>query len=150
MSIGILKIFCWQIKKTLLAWGVESFLHNVPMDKLSCWRQGQWICSRHHNMCVCVCVCVCVESLSHVWLFATWWTVALCPWDFPANSTGVGCHFLLQGIFPTHALNPHLLLLLHWQVDSLWLSHLGSPASIPIHYDIRNNVFAVSKGSEIR
>ena len=25
----------------------------------------------------------------------------LCPWDFPGNSTGVGCHFLLQGIFPT-------------------------------------------------
>ena len=23
----------------------------------------------------------------------------LCPWDFPGNSTGVGCHFLLQGIF---------------------------------------------------
>ena len=26
--------------------------------------------------------------------------------------TGVGCHFLLQGIFPTQELNPHLLSLL--------------------------------------
>ena len=26
----------------------------------------------------------------------------LCPWDFPGKSTGVGCHFLLQRIFPTH------------------------------------------------
>ena len=25
----------------------------------------------------------------------------LCPWDFPGKNTGVGCHFLLQGIFPT-------------------------------------------------
>ena len=25
----------------------------------------------------------------------------LCPWDSPGKSTGVGCHFLLQGIFPT-------------------------------------------------
>ena len=25
----------------------------------------------------------------------------LCPWDSPGNNTGVGCHFLLQGIFPT-------------------------------------------------
>ena len=24
-----------------------------------------------------------------------------CPWDFPGKNTGVGCHFLHQGIFPT-------------------------------------------------
>ena len=38
----------------------------------------------------------------------------LCPWDFPGNSSGVGCHFLLKGIFPTWELNPCLLCLLHW------------------------------------
>ena len=27
-------------------------------------------------------------------------TRLLCPWDFPGKNTGVGCHFLLQGIFP--------------------------------------------------
>ena len=48
----------------------------------------------------------------------------LCPWDFPGKNTGVGCHFLLQGIFPLYGLNPHLL---HWQVGSLPLSHLGNP-----------------------
>ena len=26
---------------------------------------------------------------------------SLCPWDFPGKNTEVGCHFLLQGIFPT-------------------------------------------------
>ena len=31
-----------------------------------------------------------------------------CPWDFPGNNTGVGCHFLLQGIFPTQGSNPGL------------------------------------------
>ena len=25
----------------------------------------------------------------------------LCPWTSPGKNTGVGCHFLLQGIFPT-------------------------------------------------
>ena len=25
----------------------------------------------------------------------------LCPWDFPGKNTGVGCRFLLQGIFTT-------------------------------------------------
>ena len=33
----------------------------------------------------------------------------LCPWDFPGKNTGVGCHALLQGIFPTQGLNPGLL-----------------------------------------
>ena len=33
----------------------------------------------------------------------------LCPWDFPVKDTGVGCHFLLQGVFPTQGSNPGLL-----------------------------------------
>ena len=33
---------------------------------------------------------------------------------FPGKNTEVGCHFLLQGIFPTQRSNPRLLLLLHW------------------------------------
>ena len=32
-----------------------------------------------------------------------------CPWDFPGENTGVGCHFFLQGIFQTQGLNPGLL-----------------------------------------
>ena len=33
----------------------------------------------------------------------------LCPWDFPGKSTGVGCHFILQRIFPTQGSNPGLI-----------------------------------------
>ena len=49
-------------------------------------------------------------SLSHVRLFVTSWTVAhQAPlWNFPAKNTGVGCHFLLQGIFATQGSNPCL------------------------------------------
>ena len=36
-------------------------------------------------------------------------TRLLSPWDFPGKDTGVGCHFLLQGIFPTQRSNPGLL-----------------------------------------
>ena len=43
----------------------------------------------------------------------------LCPWDFPGKNTGVGCCFLLQGIFPTQGWNSCLLCLLHQQVGSL-------------------------------
>ena len=32
----------------------------------------------------------------------------LCPWDSPGKNTGVGCHCLLQGMFPTQGSNPGL------------------------------------------
>ena len=39
-----------------------------------------------------------------------WPARPLCPWDSPGKNTGVGCHFLLQGIFPTQESNLcHLL-----------------------------------------
>ena len=47
----------------------------------------------------------------------------LYPWDFPGKNTGVGCHFLPQGIFPTQGQNSYLL---YWQADSLPLSHQRS------------------------
>ena len=37
----------------------------------------------------------------------------------PSKNNGVGCHFLLQGIFLTQGSNPHLLQCLHQQADSL-------------------------------
>ena len=42
------------------------------------------------------------------------------------GNNGVGCHFLLQGIFLTQGSNSCLLYLLHWQEGSLLLSHMGS------------------------
>ena len=36
-------------------------------------------------------------------------TRLLCPWNFPGKNTAVGCHFLLQGTFPTQGSNPRLL-----------------------------------------
>ena len=46
----------------------------------------------------------------------------LCPWDFPGKNTGVGCHFLLQGIFPTQGWN---LSLLQWQAEPLGKPYEG-------------------------
>ena len=54
-------------------------------------------------------------------------TKLLCPWGSPGKNTRVGCHFLLQGSFPSQELNPCLVHLLHWKADSLPLSHQGSP-----------------------
>ena len=81
-----------------------------------------------HNFCVCVCSVI--ESCP-----------TLCnPMDysppdssvhgiFPGKNTGVGCHFLLQGIFQTQGSNLHLLCLLQWQSDSL---PLASPRKPPL------------------
>ena len=52
----------------------------------------------------------------------------LCPWDFPGKNTGVGCYFLLQGIFPTQGSN---LCLLHWQVGFFATEPPGEPRELP-------------------
>ena len=102
---------------------------------------------------VCVCVCVCVRAhastqaalaRTHVLSYSivsdsvTPWTVTLeapLSVEFSRQEYWSGCHFLLQRICPTPGSTPHLLRLLHRRVDSLPLSHLGSPyePTNPIH-----------------
>ena len=48
----------------------------------------------------------------------------LCPWNSPVKNIGVGCHFLLQGIFLTQGSNPGLL---HCRRILYHLSHQGGP-----------------------
>ena len=67
---------------------------------------------------------------------------SLSAWDFPGKNTGVGCHFLLKGIFLTRGLN---LCQLHWQVDSpplttrevlrCWPQHVEIPRGWCIEQD---------------
>ena len=54
-------------------------------------------------------------------------TRLLRPQDFPGKSTGVGCHFLLQMIFPTQGSNPGLS---HCRQMLDHLSHQESPGSL--------------------
>ena len=51
------------------------------------------------------------------------------PTDFPGKNTGVGSHFLLQGIFPAQGSNPGLL---HCRQILYWLSYQGSIAKAHI------------------
>ena len=61
----------------------------------------------------------------------------LCHWDFPGKSTGVGCHFLLQGIFLTQGSN---LGLLHGR----WI-----PYQLSLHMVmLRNKRDIIREGSE--
>ena len=64
--------------------------------------------------------------LSCVWLFATPWTVAcqaFLSMDYARQNTGLGCHSLLQGIFPNQGSNPSLL---HCRQILYCLTHQGS------------------------
>ena len=97
------------------------FLYYSCIDFSRCGMNSFSPAISQENACVCPCVQLCLT---------------LCdPLDCssPGSSvqgisqakivTGVGCHFLLQGIFLHQGLNPHLL---HWQANSLLLSHLRS------------------------
>ena len=66
-------------------------------------------------------------ALSHVqllWSHELWPARLLCSWDSPGKNTRVGCHFLLQGNFPTQELNPSLP---HCRQMLYQLSYRGSP-----------------------
>ena len=70
-------------------------------------------------------VCACAQSVHGVWLCDSVDCSppgSLVDGNFPGKKTGVSCHSLLQGIFPTQGWN---LCLLPWPVDSLPPGHLG-------------------------
>ena len=66
--------------------------------------------------------------------------------DFPDKNTGVGCHFLLQGIFPAQQSNPGLLRLLHWQVEH----HPGSPDTLGVLKEFHSSGCIISSGNDAR
>ena len=99
VSLGIFKLTT-QLKIRFYPVHFKTFFYELNYLTLF-WQ---------HPTCMSECY-----FLRWVWLFANPWTVAglssvLCPWDSPGQNTGVGCHFLLQGIFLTQELNlgvPH-------------------------------------------
>ena len=65
------------------------------------------------------------------------WTVAgqtLCPWRFPGKNTKVGCHFLLQGTFPTQR-SSHSSCLGRW-VHHCWATREGLGDTVTQGYPI--------------
>jgi len=62
----------------------------------------------------------------------------LSPWDFPGKNTGVGCHFILQGIFLTQESNPGLL---HCRQILYCLSHMFYIVGVIIYKQFCNMLF---------
>ena len=84
------------------------------------------------KVCICVCVWWEVGSVSHSAVSDSLQphrqepARLLCSWGSQGKNTGVGCHALLQGIFPTQGSN---LGLLHCRQILYLLSYQGGPKS---------------------
>ena len=77
---------------TLKEW---AMLFHTPRLYACC---SYWKASANSFACLCVCKCA-LGGFSHVLLFVTLSTRLLCPWDFPAKNTGVGCHASSRGSY---------------------------------------------------
>ena len=130
--------------KTNLWWGIQtqsSIFKNRSTDGLQYWVSltctAKWFSYVffqvifHYRLlqdidCSSLCLCV-LSHFSCFRLFATLWTVTRHTppsMGFSSKNTGVGCHFLFQGIFPTQGSKPGLL---HCRRFLYRLSHQGSP-----------------------
>ena len=69
----------------------------VFLESLGCLTK----CDVSMNVYVHVYVCAQLLRVSNsLRPHGPWPTRLLCPWDFPGTNTGVGCHVLVQGLFP--------------------------------------------------
>ena len=99
-------------------------LHSPP---IRCWALSEWEPVRHVLLLSARCLHAkslqsCPTLRSPVDLSSPGFSVH---GDSPGKNTGVGCHALLQGIFPIQGLNPSLSCLLPWQAGSLPLAPPG-------------------------
>ena len=95
----------------LQPWDMEAFVstliqapgHRTSSSLQQVPRNGSPLLSGTN----CMCARVCAQSLRCVRLFATPWTVAhqVSVRGISQANTGVGCRFILQGIFPTQGTN---------------------------------------------
>ena len=86
----------------------------------------------------------CSVMSDSLWSHSLYPTRLLHPWNFPGKSTGVGCHFLLQGIFLAWGTNPGIP---HCRQMLYHLSHQGSPEA---KWKQRPAVAVTGDGSQVR
>ena len=120
-SLTIFKRGCGALKNLVLAHCL-SICPYLILWRCKCFYFSCSNCMSFTRISWCYMCAVlrCSVVSNSLWPHGLLPTRLLCPWNFPGKNTGVGCHFLLQGIFLTQGSNPHLLCLLHWQVDILY------------------------------
>ena len=114
----LLEIDLWFLVEGLIPTGA-SLLASLEYGKPNWWAYG-WSHIMWHAKLLQSCPIVCNPQ----GLLPPGFSVC---WVFQAKITGIGCHFLLQGIFLTQGSNPCILCPLHWQADSSPLVPPGKP-----------------------
>ena len=138
------RIFTWPLQPSMGGSLISFPLHHVsPYLTLAPWAPVSWLCCSSSEVMhsfqpqgLCTCGSSFLPArVSHCLVNSCCYLVTkscppVCdsmdcsppgfsaPWDSSGKNTGVDCHFLLQGIFPTQGSNLSLLHLLHWQADS--------------------------------
>ena len=78
-----------------------------------------------------------------VWLYGLYSARLFCPWNSLGKSTRVGCHALLQGIFPTQGSNPGLLycgqIFYHWATREVQINTITSLNKVHFHQSHRHH-----------
>ena len=117
-SRSSINLFVGGINKSVVVVLNLLFMFILKVNSYSLTKKQIWLLwplfykwgknSTSPRVCVCVCVCVCARAhalscsvmSSSLWPHGLQSASFLCPWDFQGKSTGVGCQFLLQWIFP--------------------------------------------------
>ena len=103
-------------------WLLSGWRSKVPPPKLSCnvliFLSSGWslVFQFYNSVVFATHLCACSVMSNSLQTHGP--ARLLCPWDSPGKHTGVGCHSLLQGIFPSQGLI--LGLLNCGQMLSLW------------------------------
>ena len=112
--------------------GCPSIGHNLHIWMWQSWGYFTWFPWTHTsyswNYINIMCTWCVVSQFSHVWLFATLWTVAcqaLLSVGFSRQAFWSRWPFPSPGYLPEPGLNLGLLRLLHWQANSLPLAPSG-------------------------
>ena len=90
-----IKYMHWIALRESVVWIIWQMISRLLRPKFAFNININYISWKYKKLCY---FCACV--LSHVWFLVISWTIDSkdpCPWDFPRQDTGVGCHFLLQG-----------------------------------------------------
>ena len=118
----------------------DSSLYNLDTNP-HCWLCSSQICSPERER---ISRSVVSDSLQ---LHELSPARLLCPWNSAGQNTGVGSHSFLQGIFPTHGLNPGLP---HCRHILYCLSHQGSPRSRGRETQKGTSDYVMSQGLRLR
>ena len=84
-------------------------------------------------------MCACSVMSDSLWHHGPSPVRFLCPWNFPDKNTGGGAISYSRESFQSMDQTPVSFFLLHWQVGSLPLNHLGSPRESIEIANIGNN-----------